>query len=98
MKKLRIVNKYKYYRFIFIILILIFSITFIFISKSIGAGYIENDFIEYSVMKEDTVWSIAEKYGSSKLEIRDFVDIIIDYNNLNNSEIVEDEIIKIPII
>lgn len=98
MKKVKVVNKFRFYTFILIITAMIFSITFIFINKSLGANNIENSYIDYTVKAGDTVWSIAEKYQNNKIEIRDFVDLIIDENKIDNSMVSQGEIVKIPVI
>lgn len=54
---------------------------------------------EYVVVVEDgdTLWNIASDYKPHKYDIREFIDIIIECNNLNqDGNIYPGEVIKIP--
>ena len=98
MKKIKVINKFRFYTFILISLLMIFSMTFLFINKSLGAGNLKGEYIDYTVRYGDTVWSIAEKYQNNRMEIRDLVDLIIDENKIDNSIVTQGEVVKIPVI
>ncbi|QQK07612.1 cell division suppressor protein YneA [Miniphocaeibacter halophilus] len=100
MKKYKIVNKFKFYSFITISLAIILFLVLLFfnIGSSLGSNFNKIEYEYYTIRDNDTVWKIAEKYNNKKIDIRDFVSIIIDENDLFDSNIIPGEKIRIPMI
>lgn len=101
MKKYKVVNKFRFYSFITISLAIILFLVLLFfnIGSSLGANTNKTKYEYYTVRTEDTVWNIAEKYNNkNKADIRDFVNFIIEENNIHDSNIIPGEKIKVPII
>lgn len=96
---MRIVNKTKFVRTVGILIMLIISL--IIFSKNAYSKDI-TEYKEDYIYAGDTLWSIAKSeiknnpYFKNK-DIREVIDIIKTANNLNNSDLVEGEKIKIPI-
>ena len=57
----------------------------------------EVSYREYFVLKGDTVWSIASRFKTEKMDIRDYMDEIEKTNEIKNSKIYENNKLIIPI-
>lgn len=55
----------------------------------------EAEYIDYTVSKGETLWSIAEEYKEKNEDIRQYIYEIKKLNNMKNSNIYENKIIKI---
>lgn len=98
MKKYKIVNKTRFYSFI-VVAVYISFITLSFF-KSFGSAQdigVEVKYEEVYVLQGDTVWDIALEYKPNKLDIRDMVSEIRDFNSLKSLYIKEGDIIKVPL-
>ena len=54
-----------------------------------------NDFTHYEIQKGDSLWSIADQFNSKNKEI--FIYKIKKINNLDNSSLVVNDILLIPL-
>lgn len=99
MKKLRIKNKFRFYTFIFTLITVLFVTLFIFTGSnlSLGASSKQVEFEYYTIRKNDTIWDIATRFKSDKMDVRDYVDIILYENEINNN-IIPGTKLRIPII
>ncbi len=97
MKKLRIKNKFRFYTFVFILTTVLFVTLFTFIGSnlSLGASSKEMKYEYYTIRENDTIWDIATRFKSNKMDIRDYVDIILYENEIKNN-IIPGSTIKIP--
>ena len=57
----------------------------------------EVSYREYFVLKGDTVWSIASRFKTEKMDIRDYIYEIEKTNEIKNSKIYENNKLIIPI-
>lgn len=57
----------------------------------------EVSYREYFVLKGDTVWSIASRFKTEKMDIRDYMYEIEKTNEIKNSKIYENNKLIIPI-
>ncbi|QNU65286.1 LysM peptidoglycan-binding domain-containing protein [Ruminiclostridium herbifermentans] len=90
-KKYILKNKKRFFSFIFILSL----ITFILIYTNAVSGYKEPQYQSIIVNSGDTLWSIAEKYGSNQ-NIREYIYNLKKINNLESSLILENTAILIP--
>lgn len=90
-KKYILKNKRKFFGFLFILSL----ITFIMIYTNAVSGYKVPQYQSILVNSGDTLWSIAEKYGSN-YDIREYIHNIKEINNLESSLIHENTAILIP--
>lgn len=96
---MKIVNKVKFVRTVSILIILIMGLV-IFSKNAYSKGEIK--YKENFIYSGDTLWSIAmeeiknNKYFQNK-DIRDVVLELKNINNLKDSNLIEGDIIKIPI-
>ena len=82
-------------KFITLVFLIIFSLVTTPIIKPISST--NNDFYNkstYKVTKGDSLWGIGIKFGKSNIE--EFLFETKKVNNLQNSEIFEDQILIIP--
>ena len=49
------------------------------------------------VKKGDSLWKIAERYDNNKIDLRKYIYIIQQYNNLENTLLQPGQRIKVPI-
>ena len=54
-----------------------------------------NEFIHYEIQKGDSLWSIADQFNSKNKEI--FIYKIKKINNLDNSSLIVNDILLIPL-
>ncbi len=97
MKKYKIINKTRFY--LFIIFIIYFSFMSLSFIKSFGRveDVVSNlKYEEVYIDMGDTLWDIALKYKSEKLDVRDMVAEIRDFNKLEDLTIKPGDVIKIP--
>lgn len=74
-------------RFTAFVLIMLFAVTGIFntmLGLNDALGLTKSEYIEVSVDSGDTLWTIAEQYMPSDMDIRKAVYIIKDVNDIDN--------------
>ena len=85
-------------RFKFVLIMYLISSLSVIFSK-IPLSSIENtnnnDFTQYEIQKGDSLWSIADQFNSKNKEI--FIYKIKKINNLDNSSLVVNDILLIPL-
>ena len=97
MKKYKIVNKKRFYVFIIFSMYIFFMALSFF--RSFGTAQDISDEIAYEeiyVIEGDTVWDIALEYKPDKIDVRDIVAEIKEFNELESLNIKPGDIIKIP--
>ncbi|WP_164995814.1 cell division suppressor protein YneA [Miniphocaeibacter massiliensis] len=99
-KKYRIINRKRFLTFVFMCVVLLTLTIVLFVNIKSSFGSTKENNIDYYIIRHgDTVWSVAEEFNTNKkVNIRDFVDIIIEENSINNSNLIPGEKIKIPIL
>lgn len=50
-----------------------------------------------TVEKGDSLWSIAERYDNNKMDLRQYIDLILGFNNLKSNVLKPGQRINIPI-
>ena len=98
---MKIKNLKKFIRSIFLILILFISILLL-----IGKACYSNKQVEYKVItvsEGDTLWNIAKSYQVNNeyykgKDVRYIINDLIKINDLGNSNIKENQELKIPVI
>ena len=96
MKTVRIKNKFRFITFVTIMVLLI--------SMAIGAmfpvvalsEYSGGSYVEVCVKSGDTLWTLAERYGNTNKDIREFIYEICDLNGINASGLIAGMTIRIP--
>ena len=85
--------------YLFVIFLICFSFMSLSFIKSFGGveDAVSNlKYEEVYIDMGDTLWDIALKYKSEKLDVRDMVAEIKDFNNLEDLIIKPGDIIKVP--
>lgn len=82
--------------YIIVLLLSAFSI-FSFLKKDRVSAQ-ELKYKEIEVQRGDTLWSISKEYNKSSLDIRKYIFLIEEKNNIQNSNIQTGEVLYIPII
>lgn len=90
---MRIRNKFKFVRSMAILIFLLVALFNISIAKSNS----EAEYIDYTVTKGETLWSIAKEYTPDNKDIRETIYEIKQINNMQTSNIYENQTIKIKI-
>lgn len=89
---LRIKNKVKFIRSMAIATFLLIALFNISIAKS---NTLEAEYIDYTITKGETLWSIAEENKAEKEDIRQYIYDIKKLNNMTDSAVYEGQIIQI---
>lgn len=94
-KKYRIVSKKRFYLFLTTILVLAFIVFYSFKVDAGRASEVKTDAVYVS--SGDTLWSLSKKYVSNRMDIREYIDEVIEYNNLQSINIKPGQLIYMPI-
>lgn len=98
MKKYKIVNKKRFY--VFIIFAMYSSFMALSFFRSFGTAQKFSNKFRYEevyISQGDTVWDIALQHNPSRIDVRDMVAEIKDFNELKDVGIKPGDIIKIPL-
>lgn len=90
---MRIANKKKFIRSTTIAILLLIGLFNISIAKSNK----EAETIDYTIVRGQTLWSIAREYTPDNKDIRETIHEIRELNNLTDATIYEGQTIKIKI-
>lgn len=90
---MRIANKKKFIRSTTIAILLLMGLFNISIAKSNK----EAETIDYTIVRGQTLWSIAREYTPDNKDIRETIHEIRELNNLTDATIYEGQTIKIKI-
>lgn len=93
---LHINNKKRAYPILVGITVLIILTIFMFFPITKVKGTEEPQYIEYTVERGDSIWSIAQSFSSEDTNIREFVYNITKLNNKTNEYIYVGELLRIP--
>lgn len=91
---MRIRNKAKFIRSMAIAIFLLVALFNISIAKSNSE---EAEYIDYTITKGETLWSIAKEYTPNDKDIRQTIYEIKQINNMQTSNVYENQTIKIKI-
>lgn len=91
---MRIKNKFKFVRSIAIVIFLSVALFNISIAKSNSE---EAEYIDYTITKGETLWGIAKEYTPDNKDIRQTIYEIKQINNMQTSNVYENQTIKIKI-
>lgn len=94
-KRYRIVSKARFYIFMLSILVLMFIVFYTFKVDARGLSELKTDAVY--VESGDTLWTLSVKYVNSNMDIRDYIDGVIKYNNLQSLNIKPGQLIYMPI-
>jgi len=95
-RTLKVVSRVRLCIFITIILTLIISM-FSFLLVKGKAQNIPDYYISWNVSRGDTLWKIAKESLPEGRDIRDYIAEIREYNSLDTSNIIEGQLLQIPI-
>ena len=74
------------------------ALTAIITSSLMSRPYlVQTDEEVYFVEEGDTLWGYAEKHCPKDMDIRKYIQIIVDYNNKDSAGIEVGEIVNVPI-
>lgn len=93
---IRIKSKLRLTIAIMILILLIISILSFFLLKG-KAHEAPSYYLNWSVSKGDTLWAIAKSTLPEGRDIRDYITEIRHWNELNTSNIIEGQLLEIPI-
>lgn len=96
MKRITI-NPFKLFRSVICLTMLVLTIIYAgnFITGGVQASSDEVEYVTVVVHSGDTLWSIAK--NNTKGDVRDKVDEIISFNNLDSSRVELHQRIKVPV-
>lgn len=77
---------------------MLFSLTYFIIYRTIHPKLEVASTETYIVSDKDTLWKIADQYIDGTVDIREYLDLIHEYNNNLTTDIKEGQAITIPIL
>ncbi|HHU78856.1 MAG: LysM peptidoglycan-binding domain-containing protein [Caldicoprobacterales bacterium] len=92
----RIKSKFRFALFTTVLLTIVISILSVFLPGS-RAQVIPDHYLSWNVKKGDTLWTIAKNYLPSGRDIRDYIIEIRKWNGLDSYNIIEGQLLQIPI-
>ncbi len=96
-KKYRIKSKVRFTLFMTIAMLMAISITGTMIGTNNAESLMKTTYMEISVQSGDTLWNLAEKFGSDDKDIREIVFEICKLNDISASSIFPGQTIRIPV-
>ena len=90
--RIRIVNRRKFIRSTAILIFVLIALFNVSIAKS---NKEEAEIVEYTISRGETLWSIASKYTPDSKDVRETIYEIKKLNNMEDSNIYENQVIKI---
>ncbi|MFZ5354208.1 MAG: cell division suppressor protein YneA [Bacillota bacterium] len=94
MIKYKIINRFRFFTFLVIISIAISVILFTVIADA--KEYNSHDTIQVTVERGDTLWGLAEKYAADNMDLRDYINDVIQINELKTANIMPGQVIILP--
>lgn len=95
--KYKITSPIRFFTFIFItVFITVFGLYSAFTFNSIEASSF-NTLKQVTVQPNDTLWTIADIYCDDSDDVRDFIDDIMEVNELDSAEINVGDTILVPL-
>ncbi len=96
-KKIIIVSKTRFVIFVTLVLLILgfISSEFFKFEKVYSATY--DKWIEITISKGDTLWQIAKNNNPNNHDIRKVVFEIMEYNDMEDANIMPGDVIKIPL-
>lgn len=97
-RKIKIANKEKFLASILLMVTISLIMIGIFTNKNkVYSTKYEEKYIEVTINKGDTLWSIALNYKPDRYDTREIVYEIMIVNDLKDSNVIPGDIIKVPI-
>ena len=95
-KKYKIINKFRFFLFLVSVLIVTYVIYYSFLIAN-AEGITEYRVQPVYIQEGDTLWAICKEYLKDDMDIRQYIDEVIRYNNLKSAMIKPGQIIFLPI-
>lgn len=94
MHRYRIINKFRFFTCFFLISMLVFIVLFTIIVDAKDNS--ETNLISVCIESGDTLWQLSNKYASRDMDIRDYINKVIEINQLKSVNIKPGQIINFP--
>ncbi|HHY06258.1 MAG TPA: LysM peptidoglycan-binding domain-containing protein [Clostridia bacterium] len=78
-------------------LFLFFALVLPFIKPTALEAHTSNEYIAVIVEDGDSLWKISQRFIDNQMDIRHYINIIQQYNDLKTANIYPGQIIKIPL-
>ena len=98
MKRYRIKNKVRFTIFVVSVLLMISALFGIVTGLSNVEGRQPDKYETIQIYAGDTMWTIAENYKPEKMDIRDYVNLICEANDIKAGELMDGQEIKVPVL
>ena len=96
MRTIRIKNKFRFITFVTVLVIAISMLIGAFFPVAALSDISGKSYVEVCIEDGDTLWALAERYGNSDKDIREFIYEICDLNDISASGLMAGMSIKIP--
>jgi len=96
MKHYRIKNRFRFITFLSIVLLLLCSLINLLLGLNVVKAEEPTTYVEVKVVSGDTLWNLAQRYGSDSKDIREVVYEISSINNVTAATLQPGQTILIP--
>lgn len=96
MKKVRIANSFKFTRGMVLLFLTLYVSTIVLTGGILSAGDVKENYIQYTVVSGDTLWSIAKAYTPTHEDVRSTIHLIQLHNTNADDSLIPGEILFVP--
>ncbi len=94
MKRYRIVNKFRFYTTISLMLLMLFSSMFFIVVNALSTS--SDVLVPVYVSEGDSLWKLSAQYSDDDVDIRDYIDRVVEINKLADVNIKPGQLLMFP--
>jgi len=94
-KRRRIIRRRK--RSVFLSVILIFCLSAILVKPPLLEAHTPTQCIAVIVQNGDSLWMIAERFTNNQIDIRQYINLIQEHNQMDTVNIYPGDVIEVPL-
>lgn len=94
MRKYRIVNKFRFFTTISLLLVMLFFSMFFIVVNALSTS--SDVLVPVYVSEGDSLWKLSAQYSQDGMDIRDYIDRVIEINKLADVNIKPGQLLMFP--
>lgn len=94
MKRYRVINRFRFFTTISLLLLALFFSMFFMVVNALSTS---NDvLVPVYVSEGDSLWKLSAQYSAEEMDIRDYINRVIEINKLDNVNIKPGQLLMFP--